>query len=325
MGNMQDMYSQNQPNSPRPPRPYPAPPRPHPEPPPAFDDGRNLPIYPTYSHQVINGVKYKTYLETSWTQVKTEDGVNLRDLLRSLPILGKDSFYRYKGVLRNLPEISAIDQLYNLPHPDKGDVYLVEARYLADGRYVCEVYAYLGRLEGWVYHGTTNRRATAHEDLPNVLKLMPSELGDADQFLIVSADGKRITWGNPIRDHDKDPKAHEDIRKLIEDIRVEAGKVIVFNDTIRAEGWLYNPNNNYFEYVFQSDRIPAQSYFEITPIINDQTMSRVIAIARINPTYLIKNQPGYPSYAILRAVRVPTMNIGVSVKVIGPYVEKSLN
>ena len=62
MGNMQDMYSQNQPNSPRPPRPYPAPPRPHPEPPPAFDDGRNLPIYPTYSHQVINGVKYKTYL-----------------------------------------------------------------------------------------------------------------------------------------------------------------------------------------------------------------------------------------------------------------------
>lgn len=213
-----------------PPAPPPGPPGPHPGPIPPIpppSPGTDLPVYPTYYTEVINGVKYKIYPETNWLQVITEDGVTLKDLLESLPIYDDSKFYHYKGILRNLPEVNAIDRLHNLHSPTIGDVWLVETTYLAEGKFVCEVYVYLGEDGGWVCHGTTNVDATVTHSLSNTLKLVPSELGDADEILVVTknADGiKGITWANPVKDHNEDPESHADIREAIDNIIPDAAE-----------------------------------------------------------------------------------------------------
>ena len=205
---------------PKPPRPpHPTPPPPGPTPP-----GLDLPIYRTYSTEVINNVKYKTYLETDWEQVITTDGVSLKDLLESLPIYDESKFYHYKGILRNLPEVRAIDRLHNLHSPTIGDVWLVETTYLSEGKFVCEVYVYLGEDGDWVCHGSTNVDATINHALSNTLKLIPEELGDADQFMVISSDGRRIVWANPLKEHNEDPEAHPDIRQAIDEIIPDAAE-----------------------------------------------------------------------------------------------------
>ena len=316
------MSSDNLPYDFRNPPPPPGPPGPRPPRPPAppadYGPGSKLPIYPTYSTQVINGVKYKAYYETDWNQVMTEDGVSLRNLLKSLPIYNKEAFYHFRGILRNRPDITAINQLYNLPHPMIGDVWLVETTWVsAQDRVVCEVYVFLDPTQGWVYSGTTDRYTSTLRSLPKTLQLMPSELGEAQQFLIVSEDGKSLTWGNPVKDHNEDPQAHRDIRKLIEDISITAAKIRIFQDTITAGGWVYNGSNGYFEYVYTNDKIPFKSYFEITPIIEQKEMVRVIANAGMHSVYRICSGENFPSYAILKALNVPSMNIDVSIKVFG--------
>ena len=226
LSNGPDPYDfQCPPKPPCPPGPHPpVPPGPFPPPPPPPSPGTDLPIYPTYYTEVINGRKYKIYPETSWTQVITEDGVSLKDLLESLPIYDESKFYHYKGILYNLPEVKAIDRLHNLHSPTIGDVWLVETTYLSEGKFVFEVYVYLGDDGGWVCHGSTNIDATVNNALSNTLRLIPSEIGDADEIMIVSPDGKSIIWSNPIRTHNADPEAHPDIRKSISDIIPDAAE-----------------------------------------------------------------------------------------------------
>lgn len=207
----------------RPPPPPPYPPTP-PEPPIPPSPPEELPIYRTYTTEVIDGTRWKTHLETDWEQVLTEDGVCLKDLLRSLPIYDEASFYRYKGILYNLPEVSAIDRLNNLSSPLVGDVWLVETLYLAEGKFVCEVYVYLGNEKGWVFHGSTNMRSTVAHYLPEILKLIPTTLGDANDLLMVTPDGRSISWGNPIKTHNEDPNAHPNLIQEIEDIIPDAAE-----------------------------------------------------------------------------------------------------
>lgn len=301
---------------PGPPGPRPPGPRP-PRPPADYGPGSNLPIYPTFSVQVINGVKYKAYYETDWNQVLTEDGVSLRKLLKSLPIYNKEAFYHYKGIIRNRPDMSAMDQLYSITNAMVGDLWLVQTNWVNRDRVVCEAYVFLGPSEGWVFSGTTDRSTSILKSLPKTLQLAPADLGEANQFLVVSEDGKHLTWGDPVKDHNEDPKAHADIRKLIEDIEITAAKIRIISDTIKAGNWTYNGSNGYFEYVYTHPKIPSNCYFEITPIIEQREVARAIAIAGMHPVYQICSADEYPSYAILKSLRVPTMNIDVSVKVFG--------
>lgn len=297
------------------PHPHPGPPMPPPPKPYNYSPDRNLPTIPGVATQIINGVKYKVYYETDWHQVLTEDGVPLCDLLRELPILDKTNFYRYKGVLRNMPGLPAIEQLYAMTKHDVGDVYLVETSRVVDYKYVCEVYTWLGGAEGWVYQGTTNRKDAVKENLPTVLRLIPEEIGEPNQILVVSEDGSSIVWGDPIKDHNTDDHSHPDIRKMIEDIEIHTTGIKVFNDFIYAGNWTYNASNGYYEYIYQSEKIPNKSYFELTPVLDRKEMSRVISIAHMNPVYQIETPEEYPPYAILRSEHVPTMTIEVSVKV----------
>lgn len=278
----------------------------------------NLPVYPGYATEIYNGVKYKVYYETDWHQVLTEDGVPLCELLRDLPLPSKENFYQYKGVLRNMPGKTGIEQLYAKTCVRVGDVYLVETSQIADGRYVCEVYVWLGADSGWVFHGTTNRRAMVRDNLPAVLRAIPEDMGDPEQILIVSKDGTRIVWGDPVKDHNEDDKAHQDIRRKIEEIEIKAGSIKVFNALVSADNWTYNSSNGYFEYIFQDPRIPSKVYFEMTPIIDSKMTSSVIANAHMVPVYQIEcMNERYPSYAILRSMFVPQGNIPVNVKIMG--------
>ena len=273
----------------------------------------NLPIYPGYATEIYNGVKYKVYYETDWHQVLTEDGVPLCELLRNLPIPSKQNFYQYKGVLRNLPGKTGIEQLYAKTGQKVGDVYLVETDVIADNRYVCEVYVWMDSSNGWVFHGSM-----VETNLPPILREIPKEFGDPEQVLIISKDGKHITWGDPIREHNNDLTAHADIRQKIEEIEIKAKSIKVFNAIIDSGNWTYNSSNGYYEYIFTDSRIPPKVYFELTPVIESKSVSTIIGNAHMVPVYAIDYMDDtHPSYAILRSEFVPQGNIPVNVKIFG--------
>ena len=279
-----------------------------------------LPVYPTYTTVVKNGVKYKAYFETDWHQVMTEDGVPLCDLIQSMPSYNANNFYRYRGLFKTTPDASAIDQLYAVTTQKTGDVYLVETDMIVDDGRVCEAYVWLGNESGWVYSGTTNRKASLNKDLPEVVRLFPDTLGEPGQVLIVGKDGKSLAWGGySIGDHNEDPEAHKDIRN---ELTLKADKLIIFNDVLLSSGWVYNGEYPCFEYIFQNSKLPKNSYFEITPVVDNTAESRNISEAAISPVYRIHYSADKTPYAILRAKRVPDEDIEICIKCFGTYDEK---
>lgn len=280
-----------------------------------FRPNANLPVYPTYATQVINGIKYKVYLESSWEQITTADGISLKDLINSLPVYEIPEYYHYKGYLRNKPKKSAMEQLLEITNPMLLDVYLVQRDYVADGDFVSEIYTWYGNGSGWVYMGSTNPVGTIRHALPGILGMIPEELGEPSDFLLVNEDGNGIIWANPLRDHNIDPTAHPDIRKLIDDI--VKPKIRYFNDILSAENWVYNPISEYYEYDYSSENIPELGYFEITPMVDDLELSEEIRKAEINPAYpIVFSETGIP-HAIVRANYPPQLDIPISIHVLG--------
>ena len=282
-----------------------------------FSPHQNYPIYPTYATEVINGTKYKVYLETNWEQIVTEDGVSLKDLIQKLPVWEEPQYFNYKGYLRNSPKKSAMEKLLEIRDPQLLDIYLVERDYVFEGDYVSEIYSWYGNLSGWVYMGSTNPVGTIRHALPGILNLLPDDLGEPNDFLLVNEEGTGITWANPLRDHDTSPTAHPDIRKLIEDIEISANKVRVFQDTIFFEQWIYNPITDYYEYDYTNEKIFEESYFEVTPMIDDQYTAELIRKAEINPSYPIYFPESGSPHAIIRAKNPPELDIPISVRVFG--------
>ena len=282
-----------------------------------FSPHQNYPIYPTYATEVINGTKYKVYLETNWEQIVTEDGVSLKDLIQKLPVWEEPQYFNYKGYLRNSPKKSAMEKLLEIRDPQLLDIYLVERDYVFEGDYVSEIYSWYGNLSGWVYMGSTNPVGTIRHALPGILNLLPDDLGEPNDFLLVNEEGTGITWANPLRDHDTSPSAHPDIRKLIEDIEISANKVRVFQDTIFFEQWIYNPITDYYEYDYTNEKIFEESYFEVTPMIDDQYTAELIRKAEINPSYPIYFPESGSPHAIIRAKNPPELDIPISVRVFG--------
>lgn len=286
---------------------------------PLYSPDEVLPIYPTYTTVLKNGIKYKAYFETDWHQVMTEDGVPLCELLQSMPSFSSANMYKYCGTFKTSPEISAIDQLYAITTQQIGDVYLVETDMIADGGKVCEAFVWLGNESGWVYCGTTNRKASFDRDLPSVIRLMPPELGKPNQAMVVGSDGKSIVWGDySLGDHNENPNAHTDIRQ---ELNLKADRLIIFNDILSSDNWTYNGESASFEYIYMSDKLPKKSYFEITPVIDNMTESKVVTDASIFPIYRVQYGTDNTPFIILRAKHVPKDKIQICVKVFGTFVE----
>ena len=287
---------------------------------PLYTPDELLPIYPTYSTVIKNGVKYKAYFETDWHQVMTEDGVPLCELIQSMPTFSTTNFYKYCGTFKSSPSQTAIEQLYALNSQNNGDVYLVETDMVTDEGRVCEAYVWLGNEAGWVYCGTTNRKASLNRDLPNVVKLLPSEIGEPNQVMVVSKDGKSIVWGDYSFDtHNEDPEAHQDIRNELD---LKADRLIIYNDTLESSYWSYNGAIGAFEYIYRNDKLPKKAYFELTPVVETPTELKNVSDAGIFAVYRV--QYGYDGtpYTILRAKHVPKNSFDVCVKVFGTFIEK---
>ena len=289
---------------------------------PLYVPSETLPIYPTYSTVLKDGVKYKAYFETDWHQVMTEDGVPLCELLKSMPAFSANNFYKYCGIFKSTPEESAIDQMYAITTQQIGDVYLIETDILTDTGYVCEAYVWLGNSVGWVYCGTTNRRASLNKDLPEVISLFPNDLGEPNQILVIGEDGKSITWGDPPSvsiDVDIDAIAKEVADKALD---IKADKLVIFNDTLVTSRWVYNKNYPCFEYLYTNDNLVKNCYFEIAPVVDTANEVKIVTDAKISSIYRIKLGEDHAPYAVLRAKHVPAADIKICVKSFGTYDEK---
>ena len=283
-----------------------------------------LPIYPTYSTVEIDGKKYKAYFETDWHQVKTEDGVSLCELLQSMPSINDLNMFNYKGILKNRPDMSAMDQLYALTDQKTGDVYLVETDFICESGRVCELYVWCGNESGWIYCGTTDKKSEVTQYLPDAVKLFPDDLGNPGQILLIDESGKKITWGDSLTkkeldDHNLDKSAHKDIRN---DINLKASKLVIFNDEILASDWVYNSEYPCFDYIYTNENIPIGAYFELVPIINSDNDASEISKYGISSVFEIISSTDSPSYAILRSKRVPDKNISICIKVYGEFETK---
>ena len=285
-----------------------------------YAPNETLPIYPAYATVYRDGVKYKAYYETDWHQVMTEDGVPLCTLLQSMPSFSTNNFYKYCGTLKSDPDMTAIDKLYAITTQKNGDVYLIETDMVSDTGKVCKAYVWLGNTGGWFYCGTTDRKVSIKRDLPNIVNLLPTEIGEPNQIMVVNKDGKSIVWGDSFgEEHNKDPNAHPDIR---EEIDLKADKLIIYNDTLNNDDWVYNGESQAFEYIYQSNKLPMNSYFEITTVINTAEDTKNVMSAVINAIYKIKFSPDGKPYTILKAKRVPKADIDICVKVFGTFTEK---
>lgn len=281
---------------------------------PVYVPDETLPIYPAISTTVKNGIKYKVYYETDWHQVITEDGVPLCVLLQSMPQLSGDRTYKYCGVLKNVPGQTGTQRLYDLTSQKIGDVYLVETDKVFDGKHVYDTYVWLGNEYGWFFCGTNTRNTIS--DLPDYMKQLPAEIGDVGNVLVVSADGRTMEWDDPIANHNLDEHSHEDIRDKVE---LKADKLIILSDALKPEDWVYNSRHGYYEYLYTSPKLPLNSYFDITPVINNDNDENTLRHAGIKPVYEIKYSNSGTPYATLLCKSVPLDNILICVKVFGTY------
>lgn len=281
-----------------------------------------LPIYPTYTTVIKDGIKYKAYMETDWHQVMTEDGVPLCQVLQSMPSFDDSKYFRYKGTLQDKPGTTAMEQLYAITDQKNGDVWLVQTSMTVDttsgAEIVCEMYVWLDG--SWIYSGTTNKKASVNSALPEVVQLFPDTLGEVGQTMVIGADGKSIVWGDSgtaaIEEHNKDENSHQDIRR---ELNLKADKLRIFDDVIQTTGWNYNDKYGAFEYMYLSPKLPVGSYFELVPQISNQGEADTIASYGMSTTYEIISQEGYVPYALLHSKRVPIVPINICVKVLGTY------
>lgn len=277
-----------------------------------------LPIYPTYQTVVVNGVTYKSYAETDWHQVITEDGISLYELLQNLPDVNLENYYHLCGTFVDTPNATAIEQLYALNTQAIGDVYLVRTNMLGERGYVYEMYTWGGNTIGWIFSGTTNKKLTIQDSLTTVLKLIPDSLGEPGQSLVVNADGTGIVWG---AGSSQDPT--QDLTPAVqEQLALKADKIIIFNDYLPITGWEYDSNLNCFYYIYTNSKIPHNSYFEISTVFSTQDDIDNINESRFfNSTEIAFGENGI-SYATIRARSIPEMQIQLCIKVFGVFTEK---
>ena len=317
-----------------------------------------LPVIPYTLKTEIDGIVYETHVLTNTCQVITEDGITLCEVLKGLvtskelqeaisKVTFEDTVYRYKGVLLNKPDISAIDQLYAKVGMQDGEVYLVElssakkittraAVKLAAKRAASEksdpvasprfdMYCWSSELNKWVFFGSTEKD-TLPEGFPtDTLMEFPTKLGKPGQTITVSADGKTLEWKyanasteNAIKAHNEDENSHPAIWRELQN---KADKLSIFNTVINKSLWGWSADDGCYTYVFSHENLPAHTYFELTPIAITKAELDVLKEASIHPVYQITDSPD-GSYAVLCADRVPTEDINVCVKAFGDYIDK---
>lgn len=302
-----------------------------------------LPTMPYTFTTTHDGIQYEVHPLTDVHQVLTEDGIRLCDVLNRLATKNelKDEikkispdcpWFRFKGVLRDLPDIKAIDQLFAKTSPLTGEVWLVEVTPpITDDAppekiiKIFDMYVYSTVESGWVFIGSTQRQDTLNND---VLKLFPTELGKPGQYLVVNEDGTSLTWGyggeNPdepltFGQHNADPDAHPALRAAID---LKADKLLIFNDVLSKDAWTWDGENPYFTYIYKSKNLPTGTYFEMIPAVDNQEDLNVIAAANVLPSYRIVDSDA-GAYAILRSKHVPEMDIPICVKSYGKYETKN--
>ena len=144
-----------------------------------------LPVIPYTLTTEIDGIKYETHVLTNTCQVITEDGVTLCDVLKGL-VTSKEleealkdvkidgKVFKFKGVLNNLPDKTAIQQLYEKVGAQTGDVYLVQISYANcdAGTHVpnlaYDMYCWIRRINTWVWIGSTQRQPDLNWENPKV-------------------------------------------------------------------------------------------------------------------------------------------------------------
>lgn len=288
-----------------------------------------LPVIPYTLTSEFDGIKYEVHPLTNTCQVITEDGTMLCDVLTALATkkeleseiakLNPDCpWFKLKGTLKNLPDLSAIDQLYSKTTPLSGEVWLVEASSIGAEHKIYDMYVYSESILSWVYLGSTEKKDPVASN--EVLQLFPTKLGKPGQYLIVNPTGTGLTWGyggvdptNPqtLNQHNLDPEAHAAIRAAID---LKADQLLVFNDVLKPSDWVWDGEHPFFTYFYTSDKLPVGSYMEMTAIINTPEDQQTIAEAGIVPSFRIGNGE-LGAYGVLQSIRVPAKPIEVTVKI----------
>ena len=302
-----------------------------------------LPVLPYTYTAVFNGIKYEIHPFTQTCEVVTEDGVSLCDVIDALQAADAEfvefirkmdincPWFKYKGILRNLPDISAIEQLYAKTTPITGEVWLVEATKYGAVDKIYDLYSWINDISGWVWLGSTQRKSPIEEN--DVLKLFPTEIGKPGQYLITSPTGTTLMWAydssgsqkpNTIEQHNLDPDAHPAIQ---EKLALKANQIGIFNTVIRRSEWTFDGVNPYFTYIFDNENLTPGCYFEIIPIVDTPEKLEVAAKAGFLPSYPIKEyligEDKVGAYGILMAHHVPKGDIEVTVKVYDQYIDKN--
>ena len=298
-----------------------------------------LPVIPYTLTTEIDGIKYETHVLTNTCQVITEDGVTLCDVLKGL-VTSKEleealkdvkidgKVFKFKGVLNNLPDKTAIQQLYEKVGAQTGDVYLVQISYANcnAGTHVpslaYDMYCWIRRISTWVWIGSTQRNPDLNTLPLETLKKIPATLGKPGEVLMTAEDGTSLIWSSPdqsadikIEEHNSDSRSHADIRK---ELSTKGDKLKIFNTLLRRADWYWDGSGSYFTYVFRDERIKSHSYFELTPIATKKSELDVLKKAGIQPIFNIDYNDGI-SYATLHCNHVPEEDIRVCVKVFGDY------
>lgn len=300
-----------------------------------------LPVIPYTLTTVIDGIKYETHVLTNTCQVITEDGVTLCDVLKGLvtseelnkaiegikPEAGSTDF-RYKGVLNNLPDKSAIEQLFEKIGAQTGDVYLVQISNINCHRpehvpnLAYDMYCWIEKIATWVWIGSTQRDPDLYQLPLDTLKKIPATVGNPGEILMTAADGKTLIWGSAdgstdiqIEQHNVSPEAHQDIRA---ELAKKGDKLKIFNAVIHRVDWYWDGSGAYYTYVFKDERLAPHTYFELTPIATKKDDLDVLKKAAIQPIYNIDYNES-TSYATLHCKHIPTADIRVCVKEYGDY------
>lgn len=293
-----------------------------------------LPVLPYIYTSVFDGIKYEIHPFTQTCEVVTEDGVSLCDVLNSLQSADEEfvefikkvdvtcPWFKYKGILKNLPDLSAIEQLYAKTTPQTGEVWLVEATKYGAVDKIYDLYAWMNDITGWVWLGSTQRKSPIENN--DVLKLFPTELGKPGQYLITSPTGTTLMWAydssgsqkpTSIDQHNQDPDAHPAIQAKLD---LKANEIKIFNAVLRKIDWTFSGDNPFFTYIFDDERLNKGCYFEIIPVINSEETLRVAQEAYFLPSMAIVDTDS-TTYGIIHAQRVPKADIEVTVKVYDKY------
>ncbi|MCM1214026.1 MAG: hypothetical protein NC548_05850 [Lachnospiraceae bacterium] len=297
-----------------------------------------LPVIPWTMTTTIEGVKYEMHVLTNTCQVVTEDGVMLCDILKKLATkdeiknigdtLAKENrYFKLKGVLNNLPDLSAINQLYAKTGNVTGEVYLVETNVYGDPKKVYDMYVYDATIATWVWCGSTSKASAGGLSTADIefIKMFPTTPGKPGQYLLMNDKGDGLIWGfgptgsgsthASVDWHNLDPEAHADIRR---ELGLKADKLIIFDDVLKQDDWVWDGEGAYYTLCYRNKNFSPRAYFELTPAYDTSAEMKMIAAAGIFPSYRIR-ESSEGAYALLHASSVPKGNIKLSVKLWGDY------